>query len=193
MPLDVVKPLVDAFQYQQQVRGGTGSRTGGIQHQVAHRAVQLLAVLRNPLHAPQADTDNQRVMQFHPVPFHHFRIVVVQQVLVVANPVAHGVVGGIHVQRGSQGLVQDVNHIESPCVLIQVHVQFLVINRRRTAVFMQQLVAQFQRGTCQQQAALLLVVVDVGFHRNDVEIPLRRHLHRKHCHHHQDGHTDMSG
>ena len=40
---------------------------------------------------------------------------------------------------------------------------------------MQQLVAQLQCGACQQQAPLLLVVVDIGFHHRNVEVPLRLH------------------
>ena len=60
MSLDIVKPLVDAFQHQQQVRGGASCRTGGVQHQVAHRTVELLAVLCDSFHTPQADAYNQR-------------------------------------------------------------------------------------------------------------------------------------
>ena len=40
---------------------------------------------------------------------------------------------------------------------------------------MQQLVACLQRGTDQQQASLLLVVVDVGFHRGDIKAELGIH------------------
>ena len=43
---------------------------------------------------------------------------------------------------------------------VQIHIQFLVFAHLFTAVFMQQLIAVLQSAACQQEAALLLVVVD---------------------------------
>ena len=173
MPFDVVQRLVDSLQYRQQVTGRAGRRSRGVQHEVAHRLVELLPVMGDVAYGFLVNGQYQRIRRFDASPFQYLLVEVLQQVLVVADTVAHRRVGVLHVQRRPQGLVHHIYHVESTGVAVQVHVQLLVPANLLAAVLVQQLVAVFQCTAGQQQAALFLVVVDVGFHRHDVEGPLR--------------------
>lgn len=120
------------------------------------------------------DADEHRVSQFDVFPLDDLIIEVLQQVLVVTDAVAHRLVGALHVQHRAQRLVHHIDDVEGPGVFVQIHIQFLVFAHLFTAVFMQQLIAVLQSAACQQEAALLLVVVDVCFHRYRIESPLRQ-------------------
>ena len=93
--------------------------------------------------------------------------------LVVGYSFADPFVGGMYIQCRAQGLVHHVNYIESSGVLVHIHVQLLITHCFLAAVFMQQFVAVFQCGASQQEASLLLVVIDIGFNRPHIKTPLR--------------------
>ena len=108
------------------------------------------------------------------LPLDDLIIEVLQQVLVVTDAVTHRLVGAPHVQHRAQRLIHHIDDVEGTGVFVQIHIQLLVLAHLLTAVFMQQLVAVLQGAACQQQAALLLVVVDVGFYRSGIKAPLCR-------------------
>ena len=164
MSLDVVQRRVHRFQYQQQVGGRAGRRPGGIQHKVAHRLVELLPVIGDVPYCLFVDGQYHGIAGVDASPFHDSLVEVLQQFLVIADTVADRRISAFHVQYRPQGLVHHVDDIEGTGVAIQVHIQFLVLADLLAAVFVQQLVAVFQRTAGQQQAPLFLVVVDVGFH-----------------------------
>ena len=92
-----------------------------------------------------------------------------QHGLVVTDTVTYRPVGVLHVQYRAQGLVHHVDDVKGTGVAVEIDIQLLVAAHFFTAVFMQQFVAVLQRATGKQQAALLFVIMDVGFHRYDVE------------------------
>ena len=172
MPLDVVERPVDGFHDHQQVGSRAGSRSGGVQHKVVERLVQLFPVMGDVFYRFLVYREYQEVFRLGLSALQHFVVELGQHLLVIADAVAHSRIGVLGVQHRPQGLVHHVDDIKGACVLVKVHVQLLVFHGSVLAVLVQQLVAVFQGGTCQQQAALFLVVVDVGFHRYDVESPL---------------------
>ena len=135
---------------------------------------RLVSVSYTHLHpcGPGIDGEYQRVSQLDTLPLDDFFVEIFKYRLVVGYSFADLLVGGMHVQSRAQRLVHHVNHVESPGVLVQIHVQFLVTHRFLAAVLVQQFIAVFQCGASQQEASLLLVVIDIGFNGPHVKTPL---------------------
>lgn len=95
------------------------------------------------------NTDYQQIRRIYTPMLQYLFVIGSQHVLVVTYSVAHRVVGVLYIQHRPQRLVHHVNHIKSPGITVQIYIQFLVIAYLVPAVFMQQLVAVFQRAACQ--------------------------------------------
>ena len=124
------------------------------------------------LNSSSVDANDNCVGQLYMMPFKHFLIVVIEQLLVVLYAVTHTLISGVYIQTCTKRLVEHVYHIEGSCVLIKIHVQFFVLHGFLATVFVQQLVAVFKRTFGQKQTALLLMVIDIGLNTWYIEAPL---------------------
>ena len=72
------------------------------------------------------------------------------------------------VKACTHSVVHKVYHVKRFGVFVKFPIDISVFTMCYLACLMQELVAFFKRGSCQQQTALLLVVVDVCFYCGNV-------------------------
>ena len=97
-----VQRVVDIVQHHQQVRGGTGCRSRGIQHEVVDTMIELTSLVVYVVDGFLVDADEHRVCQFDVLPLDDLIIKVLQEVLVVTDAVAHRLIGALHIQHRAQ-------------------------------------------------------------------------------------------
>ena len=101
MPFDIVKRIVDAVQHHNQVRGGTGGCSCGVQNQITHGLVEIFALLGYHPYGSGIDGEYQRICQFDMFPFDDLLIEIFKHRFVVGYSVADPLIGGMNIQRSA--------------------------------------------------------------------------------------------
>ena len=116
---DPVESGVDAVKDGYQFGGGAVRGSGGIQHKVAHGAIQALRFFRDSFNRTAVDADYQGVGTYDVAVREAFLSICVEHRLVVTDSGSYGVVGRLDVQRGTQRLIERINGIEGAGVFVE--------------------------------------------------------------------------
>ena len=186
---DPVKGLIDVPHHRQQTLRRNMLHASGVTSQLNKAVHQLCAVIANLLNGPLTGIDDERVGR-DDIPAQGTLVDErLYQGLELSDLIGDIIIGVLDVQHRHTTVIDDIDDIEALGVLVELHVQGVVIDIGLTGILVQQLIGLLHAATGHQDTADALMVIDQGFDGQEVKAILRPYHHR---HEHQQQQDDLA-